>query len=231
MTRLSLIGSMGTCIAHQVNQPLTAISNYTQACLQLIKAESPNLNKLSEVLTKTYDQAQKAGQIIHRMKDLASQRKTSRSMNVIDVLIENAVNFYADECYQHNITVTLELMSDIPEIAIESVQIEQVILILIKNSIDALKEQSKDIQKSISIQTQLNNGLEVRVKDSGPGLTDQQKEKILMPFYTSKTSGMGMGLSISRSIIEAHGGMLRFNSMLGVGTTFYFNLPLNGESL
>jgi len=231
MTRLSLIGSMGSGIAHQVNQPLTAISNYTQACLQLIKAESPNLNKLSEVLIKTYDQAQKAGKIIHSMKDLASQRKTTRSLTSINVLIENAVNFCAHECYQHNIKVTLQLKPDIPELAIDSVQIEQVLLILLKNAIDALKEQSKDGDKTISIETQLNNGLEIRIKDNGPGLTDQQKEKILMPFFTTKASGMGMGLSISRSIVEAHGGMIRFNSKLAVGTTFYFNLPFNGENL
>ena len=231
MTRLSLIGSMGSGIAHQVNQPLTAISNYSQACIQLIKAEQPDLTKLSEVLSKTYEQAQKAGKIIHRMKDLASQRTTSRTMTSIDTLIENAVNFCAHECYQDNIQVTLELNPNIPKIAMDSVQIEQVLLNLIRNAIDALKEQVKESDKTISIQTQLNKGLEVRVKDNGPGLTDLQKEKILMPFYTSKSSGMGMGLSISRSIIEAHGGDIKFNSKLGVGTTFYFNLPIHGESL
>ena len=231
MTRLSLIGSMGSGIAHQVNQPLTAISNYSQACIQLIKAEQPDLTKLSEVLSKTYEQAQKAGKIIHRMKDLASQRTTSRTMTSIDTLIENAVNFCAHECYQDNIQVTLELNPNIPKIAMDSVQIEQVLLNLIRNAIDALKEQVKESDKTISIQTQLNKGLEVRVKDNGPGLTDLQKEKILMPFYTSKSSGMGMGLSISRSIIEAHGGDIKFNSKLGVGTTFYFNLPISGEPL
>ncbi len=229
MTRLSLIGSMGSGIAHQVNQPLTSISNYTQACLHLIKAEQPNLNKLSEVLTKTYDQAQKAGRIIHRMKDLASQRSTLRSMNTIDALIESAVNFCADECYQHNITMRLDLTPDSPVIALDSVQIEQVILNLIRNAIDALKEQKNAKDRRISIQTQLKEDLEVRVKDNGPGLTKVQKEKILTPFFTSKPSGMGMGLSICRSILEAHGGMIRFDSKLEVGTTFYFNLPLNGE--
>ena len=231
MTRLSLIGSMGSGIAHQVNQPLTAISNYSQACIQLIKAEQPDLTKLSEVLSKTYEQAQKAGKIIHRMKDLASQRTTSRTMTSIDTLIENAVNFCAHECYQDNIQVTLELNPNIPKIAMDSVQVEQVLLNLIRNAIDALKEQVKEGDKTISIQTQLNKGLEVRVKDNGPGLTDLQKEKILMPFYTSKSSGMGMGLSISRSIIEVHGGTINFNSKLGVGTTFYFNLPISGEPL
>ena len=231
MTRLSLIGSMGSGIAHQVNQPLTAISNYSQACLQLIKAENPDLTKLSEVLSKTYAQAQKAGKIIHRMKDLASQRTTTRSMTSIDTLIENAVNFCAHECYQHNIKVTLELKPNMPKVAIDSVQIEQVLLNLIKNAIDALEEKLNADDKTISIQTRLNKGLEVRIKDNGPGLTDLQKVKILMPFYTSKASGMGMGLSISRSIIEAHGGMIRFDSLLGAGTTFYFILPINGEYL
>ena len=165
------------------------------------------------------------------MKDLASQRTTSRTMTSIDTLIENAVNFCAHECYQDNIQVTLELNPNIPKIAMDSVQIEQVLLNLIRNAIDALKEQVKESDKTISIQTQLNKGLEVRVKDNGPGLTDLQKEKILMPFYTSKSSGMGMGLSISRSIIEVHGGTINFNSKLGVGTTFYFNLPISGEPL
>jgi PAS domain S-box-containing protein len=231
MTRLSLIGSMGSGIAHQVNQPLTAISNYSQACIQLIKAEQPDLTKLSEVLSKTYEQAQKAGKIIHRMKDLASQRTTSRTMTSIDTLIESAVNFCAHECYEHNISVTLDFNPNIPEVSVDSVQIEQVILNLIRNAIDALKEQVSNGDKTISIQTQINSCLEVRIKDNGPGLTDEQKEKILMPFYTSKASGMGMGLSISRSIIEAHGGSINFNSKLAAGTTFYFNLPFNGENL
>lgn len=194
MTRLSLIGSMGSGIAHQVNQPLTAISNYSQACIQLIKAKNPNLTKLSEILSKTYEQAQKAGKIIHSMKDLASQRTTSRTMTSIDTLIENAVNFCAHECYQHNISVTLEFNPNIPEVAVDSVQIEQVILNLIRNAIDALKEQVSNGDKTISIQTQVNKDLVVRIKDNGPGLTDVQKEKILMPFYTSKASGMGMRL-------------------------------------
>ena len=152
-------------------------------------------------------------------------------MTSINAWIENASNFYAFECYQHNINVILTLNPNIPNIAIDSVQIEQVLLNLIKNTMDALKEQLSESDKTISIQTQLNNGLEVRIKDNGPGLTDLQKEKILMPFYTSKASGMGMGLSISRSIIEAHGGTINFNSKLSFGTTFYFNLPINGEQL
>jgi signal transduction histidine kinase len=100
---------------------------------------------------------------------------------------------------------------------------------MIRNSLDALKARSPEIARQLSIQTRLNHGIEVRVKDNGLGIAEAQKEKILMPFFTTKSSGMGMGLSISRSIIDAHDGDLSFNSKLGAGTTFYFTLPINGD--
>jgi PAS domain S-box-containing protein len=229
VSRLCLIGEMGSGIAHEVNQPLTAIANYTQACLRFIDVEKPDLDKLSNILFKTHQQALKAGQIIHRMKDFASHRRLHRSDTDINALIRDAASLCARDLKKNNIKLKLELAKDLPEVAIDDVQIEQVLLNMIRNSLDALKARSPEIARQLSIQTRLNHGIEVRVKDNGLGIAEAQKEKILMPFFTTKSSGMGMGLSISRSIIDAHDGDLSFNSKLGAGTTFYFTLPINGD--
>lgn len=120
-----------------------------------------------------------------------------------------------------------ELTKSLPDVFIDRVQIEQVILNLIRNSIDALKDLPQFTQRQLSIETSLTPSkyIEVRIKDNGPGLTPTQREKILTPFFTTKTTGMGMGLSISRSLIESHHGTLHFNSKEDKGTTFYFTLP------
>jgi C4-dicarboxylate-specific signal transduction histidine kinase len=228
VTRLCLMGEMGTGIAHEVNQPLTAITNYTQACLRFIGAKNPDLDQLGEILFKIHQQALKAGQIIHRMKDFVSSRKVYRTDTGINTLVEDAISLCASELKQNNIRLALDLAKNLPDVTIDNVQIEQVLLNLIRNSIDVLKNPSQKAQRQLSIQTQLNNNsdIEIRIKDNGSGIDEAQQQKILTPFYTTKTDGMGMGLSISRSIIEAHAGILRFNSKPQKGTTFYFTLPV-----
>ncbi len=228
VTRLCLIGEMGSGIAHEVNQPLTAIANYTQACLRFIGAENPDLGQLGEILFKIHQQALKAGRIIHRMKDFVSPRKIYRTDTDINTLIEDAVGLCAADFKHNNIKLELELATNIPVVTIDDVQIEQVLLNLIRNSIDALKGIPQKNQRQILIQTRLKNlnQIEIKVNDNGSGIDEAHKEKLLTPFFTTKPTGMGMGLSISRSIIEAHNGVLNFNSNPDEGTTFYFTLPV-----
>ena len=227
-TRLCLIGEMGSGIAHEVNQPLTAITNYTQACLRFIGAENPDLNQLGEILFKVHQQALKAGQIIHRMKDFVSSRKIHRTETNINTLIEDAVSLCATDFKQNNIKVKLDLAKNIPDVTIDDIQIEQVLLNLIRNSIDALKDLPPTKPRKIIIQTYMKNldQISCRVRDSGSGIDEALKEKIWSPFFTTKPTGMGMGLSISRSIIEAHQGIFNFNSSPEEGTTFYVTLPI-----
>ncbi len=228
VTRLCLIGEMGSGIAHEVNQPLTAIANYTQACLRFIGADKPDLDQLGEILFKIHQQALKAGQIIHRMKDFVSSRKIYRTDTDINFLVEDAVSLCATDFKQNNISLELDLARNLPNVTIDNVQIEQVLLNLIRNSIDALIDLPQKTQRQIQIQTQMKsfNQIEIKVHDNGSGINEAQKEKILTPFFTTKPTGMGMGLSISRSIIEAHEGVLYFNSEPEKGTTFYFTLPV-----
>jgi two-component system, LuxR family, sensor kinase FixL len=227
VTRLGLMGEMASSIAHEVNQPLSSVVNYTKACLRFIESENLDLEKIREVMLKANQQALKAGQIIHNMREFVKSRKIRRSTVNINELIYDAISLFESEFKQHLIDMRFELTKSLPIVFIDRVQIEQVILNLIRNSIDALKELPQFTQRKLSIESRLNdtNYLEVRVKDNGPGLTPLQREKILTPFFTTKASGMGMGLSISRSLVEAHHGTLHFNSKEDKGTTFYFTIP------
>ena len=231
VTRLGLMGEMATGIAHEVNQPITAMANYTQACLYSIKTGKPDVIKLVETMEKANDQALKAGQIIRRMRDFVRTRKMHRAVVKINTLVQEAVCLCDADCKQHDIHYTLKLTEYLPEVFVDRFHIEQVILNLFRNSIEALNTLPWENQKLIVVQTYLNeeNEIEVKIKDNGPGLSDAQKLEIAKPFYTTKESGMGMGLSISRSIIESHHGMLRFNDKKEKGSTFYFTLPIFKE--
>ncbi|MFI3198315.1 MAG: PAS domain-containing protein [Methylococcaceae bacterium] len=228
VTRLGLMGEMASGIAHEVNQPLTAIATYAQVSLNLIKAESPNLDKLAEVVYKTQQQALRAGQIIRRMREFVKSNTKQVATTDLNELIQDAVGLCLPDLKRSNITLTLQLQSPLPLINVDRIQIEQVIINLIRNSADAFDSCLENQQKEISIDSllTLNEGIEVRVKDNGSGIAEDQQQQILMPFYTTKTEGMGMGLSICCSIIESHEGHLKFNSKVGKGTTFYFTLPI-----
>jgi PAS domain S-box-containing protein len=228
VTRLCLIGEMGSGIAHEVNQPLTAIVNYTQACLRFIGADKTDFDQLGEILFKIHQQALKAGQIIHRMKDFVSNRKIFRTDADINNLVEDAVSLCANDLKEGSIILELDLANNIPEITIDDIQIEQVILNLIRNSIDALTLTPQNEPRRLRIQSSMKKHdlVEIKVSDNGSGIDDAQKAKILTPFFTTKPTGMGMGLSISRSIIEAHQGVFNFSSNPDEGTTFSFTLPI-----
>ncbi|MGR9013404.1 MAG: PAS domain-containing sensor histidine kinase [Gammaproteobacteria bacterium] len=232
VTRLGLMGEMASGIAHEVNQPLAAISSYTQASLNLMRIENFDKIKLAEILYKTQQQALRAGHIIHRMREFVKSHSKHRSTTDLNALINDAVDLCIAELKQNNINLIFELENNLPPIYVDHVQIEQVLINLIRNSVDALKVLPAKHQGLVSIHSHLipDEGIQVRVKDNGPGLDKEQQQKILTPFYTTKADGMGMGLSISRSLIEAHDGHLHFNSQLGKGTTFYFTLPVRRKS-
>jgi PAS domain S-box-containing protein len=228
VTRLGLMGEMATGIAHEVNQPLSAITNYIQVSLNLINKEIPDLVKLTEVLNKTQQQALRVGQIITRMRAFVKSKVQQRSTTDINNLVHDCISLCITELKQNDIKLTFELENNLPSIYIDQIQIEQVIINLIRNSVDALQNLPKKQQRHIIIYSQLtiDNSIEIKVEDNGPGLDENLKQNILTPFYTTKTDGMGMGLSISRSLIEAHDGTLHFNSQHGKGTSFYFTLPI-----
>lgn len=231
ITRLGLMGEMASGIAHEVNQPMSAISTYTQAGINLINSEKCDLAELGEILLKTQQQALRAGQIIHRMREFIRASPKQFSTIEINSLIVEATSLCSDDLKQQNINIVFGFENDLPPLSADHIQIEQVIINLIRNSIEVLQTLPKDQPRQISIQTQLTDDrhIQIRIKDNGPGMDLDQQRRILTPFYTTKQSGMGMGLAICRSLIEAHHGTLRFTSKPGKGTTFYFTLPLRNK--
>ncbi|WP_374090576.1 PAS domain S-box protein [Methylomicrobium lacus] len=227
VTRLGLMGEMASGIAHEVNQPLTAIVAYTEVSLSLLTMPAPDTVKLAGILAKTHQQALRAGQIIHRMRDFVRTKTTTRKAVSINQLIKDCIGMCATEVKLQNIALELELADDLPVVYINEVQIEQVLLNLLRNAIEAMQDMPQEHQSRLVIRTQVDDhhGVEIRVKDNGPGISNADRPKIMTPFYTTKKNGMGMGLSISRSLVEAHQGGLRFNSQVGKGCTFYVTLP------
>jgi two-component system sensor kinase FixL len=227
VTRLGLMGEMASGIAHEVNQPLTAIVAYTEVSLNLLKMPRLDTEKLAGILAKTHQQALRAGQIIHRMRDFIRSKTATRTLVCINQLIRDCIGLCSDDIKLQNIKLGLELTNDLPLVYVNEVQIEQVVLNLLRNAIEAMKDLAHDHPRRLAIHTRLDGRrfIEIRVEDNGPGIAAAELAKIMTPFYTTKKNGMGMGLSISRSLIEAHHGALRFNSLPGNGCTFYVTLP------
>jgi PAS domain S-box-containing protein len=232
ITRLGLMGEMISGIAHEVNQPLAAISGYTHVSLNLINTENPDLVKLTETLSKTQQQALRAGGIIHRMREFIKSHTKQCSTVDINKLIHAAVDLCIADLKHNDIQLTFELTKNLPPVYVDQIQIEQVLINLIRNSIAALQNIPAKQQPQLTIHSYLasNNEIQVSVEDNGTGIDEDQQQKILMPFYTTKTDDIGMGLSISRSLIEAHKGTFHFSSEPGKGSTFYFTLPIEIES-
>jgi signal transduction histidine kinase len=166
------------------------------------------------------------------MREFVKSHSKHRSTADVNTLIYDAVNLCMGELKHNNIELNFELKNHLPSVYVDHTQIEQVIINLIRNSVDALQNVPAKQQRQLTIDSRLtlDNTIQVMVKDNGLGIDEEQQQKILMPFYTTKADGMGMGLSISRSIIEAHEGTLNFNSEPGKGSTFYFTLPIQRKS-
>ena len=227
VTHLGLMNEIALGFAHEVNQPLAAIANYTHISLNIIHSENADLVKLADILYKTQQQALRAGQLINLMRGLTKNHPKLRSSVEINVLIREAVRLCMANIKKNQLELTLKLENNLPTVYADPFQIEQVVINLIRNSIDALQNLPGNRQRRLSLHTQLTAAQEIQVsvEDNGPGINEDQQLKIMLPLYTTKTNSIGMGLTISRSLIEAHGGALHFTSKPGKGSAFYFTLP------
>ena len=227
ITRLGLMGEIATGIAHEVNQPLTAATNYASALKILATAEHPDVEKIAKIAGLVAEQTLRAGKIIHRMKAFCQNQDTSATSTNINTLIKDCIVLCNNDFKKHNVTLKLELADSLPMLLVDSIKIEQVLINLIRNSTEALSAQDNPT-KTITLSSLLldENQLQIQVRDNGSGIEQALQEKLFMPFVTTKTEGMGMGLSICRSLIVAHRGTLTFDSELGLGTCFYITLPI-----
>jgi PAS domain S-box-containing protein len=227
VSRLSTVGEMASGLAHELNQPLSAIMSYANASLRTIKDENADVGKISENLEMVALQSKRAGEIIRRIRDFVRKQKPNREKVDTNKLVKEVVSFVQADIRSNKVELKLSLARKISKVNADSIQIEQVLLNLIRNAIEAMAE-SKTDQRKLTIRTSPTKSkcIEFAVSDSGHGLDDEILAQVFEPFFTTKAEGLGIGLSISRSIVEAHGGTLSAKSNPEGGTTFKFTLPI-----
>ncbi len=224
MDRLSLMGEMAAGLAHEINQPLTALYAYAKACLRMLHDGTEKSEKFAHALEQIAKTAAQAGLIIRQLRKFVRKQEGSKIKVDLNELIDEVIQFSEAQTRGRNVALQVEIDHRLPRVTIDKVQIEQVMLNLMHNGIDAMANQEKRVL-TISVGLTGTSEVQITVRDTGPGLDADQTERIFDAFYTTKPEGMGMGLAISRSIIEAHGGRLWATAELDQGATFHFTLP------
>jgi signal transduction histidine kinase/integral membrane sensor domain MASE1 len=222
-SRLSTMGELTASLAHELNQPLTAILANAQAARRFLDAASPDVDELRAILTDIVHDDRRAGEIIHRLRDMLAKRDIEFRLLDLNVLIEDVIKLLSSDLLIHNVTVAANLTPELPQVSGDGVQLQQVVLNLVLNAMDAIGDDRND--RTIVVCTESLEGVHVSVRDSGPGLGPGTHDLVFQPFYTTKSGGMGMGLAVARSIVEAHGGVIWVTDNPTRGVTFHFALP------
>jgi len=230
LTRVSTMGEMASSIAHEVNQPLTAIATYAQACRRLMEGGTAEESRVMEVLQHIAEEALRAGNIIHRLKDMVRRRESRWTECDLNALILDLQQLASADARLHDVVLSFHLAPDLPSILVDGVQVQQVVLNLIRNGIDAV-EGGGGREGEVVVRTERAGPKAVRVsvEDNGEGLSPDQERMLFQPFFTTKEGGMGMGLSISKSIATAHKGRISFSRNPSRGMTFHLTLPAFDE--
>jgi two-component system, LuxR family, sensor kinase FixL len=230
VTRVSTMGELAASLAHELNQPLTAIYSNAQAAQRFMAADPADLEEVREILKDIVQDNSRAGEVIHRMRALVKKQEITFVPLDLSSVIRDVVLLVHSDAILHNIRVSLELDPSLPPVQGDKVELQQVVLNLLLNAFEAMKDCPAS-QREINVRAALDGADVVRVvvHDRGTGMRSENLDKIFQPFYTTKRDGLGMGLSISRSIIEAHGGRLWAENNSDRGATFCFTVPVGGS--
>ncbi|MEC4594594.1 MULTISPECIES: PAS domain-containing sensor histidine kinase [Nitrospirillum] len=234
VSRVSVMGQLASALAHELNQPLTAVVNYIKASLRLLeRTETVDMPLAREAMEKASAQALRAGQIIRRLRDFIAKGGTDRRAESLDGLIEEAAALALVGARESGVRMELRLQRQDLRAVIDKIQIQQVLLNLIRNAVEAMEGQTERILSITAAPSAAPDGagfMEIAVADTGHGLDEAAMARLFQPFVSGKERGMGVGLSISRSIVEAHGGRLWPERNEHGGATFRFTLPLLPET-
>ncbi|WP_188260421.1 PAS domain-containing sensor histidine kinase [Azospirillum tabaci] len=228
VSRVSAMGQMASTLAHELNQPLTAVINYAKAVKRLLDRPD-GADKARETMDKATAQAARAGQIIRRLRNFIEKGQTEHTVESIGKVVEEASALALVGAKERGVHVRLEMSGDERPVLIDKIQIQQVVLNLVRNAIEAMAESEiRELTVATGPDPESAALMRVTVRDTGPGLNETVLAQLFQPFVTTKEKGMGLGLSICRSIIEAHGGRLWLEPGDG-GATFAFTVPAAGE--
>jgi two-component system sensor kinase FixL len=224
VSRSGAMGHLSSALAHELNQPLAAIMNYAQAGRRMLEpGGSGGPEKIHEMLNKTVEQAARAGDVIRRLRSLFQKGETAPAPQSINQVVEDAASLALIDAARMDVQYKLNLSENLPAVIIDRIQVQQVVLNLVRNALEAVAAYRR---RELTIETSDNGGtVEVAVRDTGPGLSPEVARRLFEPFVTDKREGLGMGLSISRRIVAAHGGRLWTEPNPEGGACFRFTLP------
>lgn len=224
VSRLTAMGEMASSLAHELNQPLSAITSYLRGAATLLKAEDVDRERIGEALNRGAVQALRAGDIIKRLREFVAKGETESTLESPAVLLEEAAGLALVGAKEQGVRVSLRCNRDLPDVMVDKIQVQQVALNLIRNALEAM-ETSGRRELIVSVTRRDENSALFAVADTGTGIAPEIAKHLFQPFVTSKANGMGVGLSICRTIIEAHGGNIWAKPNDGGGTLFEFTLP------
>lgn len=223
MSRLTALGEMGSALAHELNQPLSAIGNYLNGARRMLPTE-PAMAPIVEALEEAAEQTLRAGEIIRRLRDFVTRGETERRVESLSKIIEEASALALMGAKELNVRVEMKLAASADSVLTDRVQTQQVLLNLIRNAVDAMV--GKPVRR-LTVRSRVVGDLaEVSIADTGGGLAEEIRANLFQPFMTTKPEGMGVGLSICRTIVEANGGKIWCDAEDGEGAVFRFTLPL-----
>ncbi len=229
VARITTMGELAASLAHELNQPLTAILSNAQAAQRFLAADPANIGELQAILRDIVADDSRAGEIIRRVRELVRKGDLETAPLDLETIVRDVVMLIHSDAILHKVNILLQMDPAAPIVHGDKVQLQQVILNLLLNAFQAMKD-CPLIERQVTVRTELASHMAiVAVRDWGEGLKDDQLEKIFQPFYTTKNNGLGLGLAISRSIIEAHGGRLWAQNNPDRGATICFTVPVEGE--
>ncbi|WP_291913396.1 PAS domain S-box protein [Accumulibacter sp.] len=230
-SRLITMGEMASTLAHELNQPLSAIANYCAGCVTRMQSGQWKQEDILGAMQKASFQAERAGKIIRRIREFVKKSEPRRSAVQLDDVLDDAIGFADIDARRLGIRVVAEVAPELPAVYADRIMIEQVVLNLIRNGCDAMADTlPQDRLLTVRAQTVDDHAVEVAVIDRGHGISEENRQRLFTPFYTTKAEGMGMGLNICRSIIEFHDGRLIVDDNPEGGTIFSFTLPIEAAS-
>lgn len=225
VSRLSEMGEMASGLAHELNQPLTAIINYLEACRRLIARDHHSGHEeTTNLMQKASEQASRAGQIIQHLRRFITKGETERRLEAINPVVQEAAHLALIGAHRQGVATTFRLAEGLPDVLIDRIQLQQVVMNLVRNAVDALAGADR---KEITVRTGRAGGSAVQLDiiDTGPGLADEVAERLFEPFVTTKDNGIGIGLSICKTIVDAHGGKLWATANPKGGAIFHLIIP------
>ncbi len=227
VSRLATIGEMSAGIAHELNQPLTAVANYAQACDRLLGMPDPDIEEVRGALRQITAQAVRAGDIIRRLRALARSDVMKPEPTDINILIGELHELIQLDAKAHDAQYNVQLAASLPEVEVDRAQVQQVVLNLVRNALEAVSESSSQ-PRQVFVHTRLllEGDLEIAVCDNGPGVSPAIASRLFDPFCTTKRHGTGLGLAISRTIVKSHQGTLEYRPNVPLGACFAVRLPL-----